>query len=151
MLLGGENNLGILMNNIVFTNGVFDIIHTGHIKLLKFCKEQGNYLIVAIDSDVRVKSLKGINRPVNIQEDRKYLLESIKYVDEVVIFNSSEELQSLYINKNANIIVKGEEWNSSEELRKLDKIPSNINIKLFPKTNSSTTNIIKKIKEKNIS
>lgn len=139
------------MNNIVFTNGVFDIIHTGHIKLLKFCKEQGNYLIVAIDSDVRVKSLKGINRPVNIQEDRKYLLESIKYVDEVVIFNSSEELQSLYINKNANIIVKGEEWNSSEELRKLDKIPSNINIKLFPKTNSSTTNIIKKIKEKNIS
>ena len=54
----------------VLTNGVFDVVHRGHLELLQFCKTQGQYLIVAIDSDKRVKQIKGENRPINNQEDR---------------------------------------------------------------------------------
>jgi len=62
---------------IVFTNGVFDIIHTGHIELLNFAKSLGKKLIVGINSDASVKILKGATRPVNSQSDRKKVLESL--------------------------------------------------------------------------
>ena len=68
---------------IVLTNGVFDILHKGHIELLKFAKSQGTKLIVAIDSDRRVKELKGDSRPINNEEDRRKVLETNRYVDEV--------------------------------------------------------------------
>ena len=71
---------------VVFTNGCFDLIHVGHIELLKFCKQYGR-LIVGLNSDNSVRTLKGPTRPKNNQEDRKTLLESIRYVDEVIIFD----------------------------------------------------------------
>ena len=72
---------------VVFTNGVFDILHAGHIRALKFAKSLGDKLIVGINSDKTVKMLKGKDRPINSQEDRKLLLESLRFVDEVVIFD----------------------------------------------------------------
>ena len=74
-------------NGKVFVNGCFDVLHYGHLKLLEFAKKQANYLIVGIDSDSRVKKAKGPTRPHNNQKIRKYFLESLIYVDEVVIFN----------------------------------------------------------------
>ena len=56
----------------VMVNGTFDILHRGHIELLNFAKEQGNQLLVAIDTDRRVTQLKGVGRPINNQEDRKF-------------------------------------------------------------------------------
>lgn len=130
----------------VFTNGVFDIIHKGHIKLLEYCKSQGDYLVVAIDTDARVKQIKGNNRPVNKQEDRRTVLEAIRYVDEVVYFNSADDLKELYRTISPDILVKGNE-RTAEELRERDDIPEKIEIKLCPFVeNYSTTGTMKKIK-----
>ena len=133
-------------NGIVLTNGVFDILHKGHIELLKFAKKQGNYLVVAIDSDAKVKKLKGPNRPINTDEDRKKLLDAIEYVDEVIIFNTEEELKDLYVKIKPSIIVKGSEW-TADEIKSRDQIPNYIDIKIFPLISSySTTDTLRKIK-----
>ena len=68
----------------VIVNGTFDILHPGHVALLTYAKSLGDFLIVAIDSDERVKKLKGSDRPINGQEDRKTMLEALKPVDKVV-------------------------------------------------------------------
>lgn len=135
-------------SGIVMTNGVYDLLHEGHLELLKFAKMQGDRLVVAIDSDDRVKELKGPQRPINNETIRRKLLESNKYVDEVVIFNSSEELQHLYEKFNADVVVRGSEY-TENQIRERDKIPQTIKIKIFPHIKDiSTTNIISKIKEK---
>jgi len=132
---------------IVLTNGVFDILHKGHIELLKFSKIQGTKLIVAIDSDRRVKEFKGNDRPINNQEDRRRILETNRYVDEVVIFDSVEELQELYDTLSPDVIVKGSEW-TADEVRERDNIPENIQIKVYPLVgNYSTTNTMNKIRD----
>lgn len=132
---------------IVLTNGVFDILHKGHIELLKFSKIQGTKLIVAIDSDRRVKEFKGNDRPINNQEDRRRILETNRYVDEVVIFDSVEELQGFYDTLSPDVIVKGSEW-TADEVRERDNIPENIQIKVYPLVgNYSTTNTMNKIRD----
>ena len=132
---------------IVLTNGVFDILHKGHIELLKFSKMQGTKLIVAIDSDRRVKELKGNDRPINNQEDRRRILETNRYVDEVVIFDSVEELQEFYDTLSPNVIVKGSEW-TADEVRERDNIPENVQIKVYPLVGDySTTNTMHKIRD----
>lgn len=132
---------------IVLANGVFDILHKGHIELLKFAKSQGTKLVVAIDSDERVKKIKGDSRPINNQDDRKRILETNKYVDEVLIFNSSEELQSLYETLSPDVLVKGSEW-TAQEVRERDFIPKEIQIKVYPLVgNYSTTNTMNKIRD----
>jgi ribose 5-phosphate isomerase B len=130
---------------VVLANGVFDVLHKGHIELLKFAKTQGSHLVVAIDSDSRVRQLKGENRPINNEEDRKKLLEAIGYVDEVIVFNTAEELRELYKNVCPSVIVKGGEW-TADEVRQRDQIPQEINVKIYPVVDSySTTNTLKKI------
>lgn len=132
---------------IVLTNGVFDILHKGHIELLKFAHSQGTKLIVAIDSDRRVKQLKGDNRPVNTQEDRRKVLETNRYVDEVIIFDSTEELQEFYQTLSPDVIVKGSEW-TADEVRTRDCIPESIQVKVYPLVGDySTTNTMQKIRE----
>jgi rfaE bifunctional protein nucleotidyltransferase chain/domain len=132
---------------IVLANGVFDILHKGHIELLKFAKSQGTKLIVAIDSDRRVKELKGNDRPINNQEDRRKVLETNRYVDEVVIFDSIEELQGFYGTILPDVIVKGSEW-TADEVRERDGIPEDIQVKVYPLVgNYSTTNTMHKIRE----
>lgn len=134
-------------SGIVMTNGVYDLLHEGHLELLKFAKMQGDRLVVAIDSDARVRELKGPQRPINNETIRRKLLESNKYVDEVVIFNSSEELQHLYEKFNANVVVRGSEY-TEQQIRERDKIPKEIKIKIFPHIKDiSTTDIISKIKD----
>jgi rfaE bifunctional protein nucleotidyltransferase chain/domain len=132
-------------NNIVFTNGCFDILHTGHIELLKFSKRLGDKLIVAINSDDSVRKLKGNDRPINSQDDRKALLESINFVDEVIIFDS-ESPKQIREQINPNIVVRGGEF-TADEIRERDNIPSEIDIKIFPLVhNRSTSEVIRKIK-----
>lgn len=129
----------------VLTNGVFDIVHRGHLKLLQFCKQHGQHLIVAIDSDKRVKQIKGDNRPINNQEDRKFLLESIRWVDQVIIFDSEEELKLLHTKIVPDVYVKGSEY-SEEELRIKNGICDTTEILRYDMVDSySTTNVIRKI------
>ena len=133
-------------SGIVLTNGVFDILHKGHIELLKFAKSQGDKLIVAIDSDERVRELKGKDRPINNEEDRRRVLETNRYVDSVVIFSSAEELRSLYNTLCPHVLVKGSEW-TADEVRERDFIPENIQVKVYPLVGEySTTNTMQKIR-----
>lgn len=92
----------------VFVNGTFDILHVGHIQMLNFAKSQGHYLTVGIDCDIRVKKLKGSSRPINSEIERKFLLENLKSVDNVIIFKDDCELIDLI--KNHDIMVKGSDY-----------------------------------------
>ena len=126
---------------IIWVNGCFDIIHPGHIEILKYARSKGDFLIVGIDSDERVSVLKGNGRPINNQDNRKIILESIRYVDEVVVFSNESEMCNLLINKKVDLIVIGDEYIgrkiTGSELCKVEffnKIP-----------NLSTTSIVNKI------
>jgi len=93
----------------VFTNGCFDIIHRGHLDLLEYCRRIGDRVVVGLNSDDSTRKLKGDLRPINTEADRKYLLESLVYVDEVIIFN--EETPYLLIKSiKPDIIVKGGDY-----------------------------------------
>lgn len=91
----------------VFVNGTFDILHTGHLKLLAYAKSLGE-VTVGIDSDVRVRSLKGSSRPINNQQERTEMLMALKYVDRVVVFNTDKELVDLVCE--CDIMVKGSDY-----------------------------------------
>ena len=94
----------------VFVNGTFDILHPGHIALLKFARSLGSRLFVAIDNDERVRLLKGIDRPVNDVGTRRTMLEAIRYVDEVIIFGSDEDLDSLVMKIRPKHMVVGSDY-----------------------------------------
>jgi len=98
------------MNRVIFTNGCFDILHRMHIELLKFCKSRGDYVIVGLNSDASVKALKGDKRPINKEDDRKYVLESLKFVDEVIIFEEETPF-NLVKELRPDEIVKGGDYN----------------------------------------
>ena len=128
-------------NKIIWVNGCFDIIHPGHIEILKYARSKGDSLIVGIDSDERVSVLKGKDRTINSQNNRKIILESIRYVDEVVIFSSESEMCNILTEKKVDLIIIGDEYIgrkiTGSDLCKIEffnKIP-----------NLSTTSIISKI------
>jgi len=94
----------------VFVNGTFDVLHAGHLALLNYAKSLGNYLIVGIDTDERVKEKKGSARPVNSAEDRALMLVNLKAVDEVRYFSSDEELENIVKSIKPDIMVVGSDW-----------------------------------------
>jgi D-beta-D-heptose 7-phosphate kinase/D-beta-D-heptose 1-phosphate adenosyltransferase len=97
----------------VWVNGTFDVLHIGHIKLLEFAGSLGA-LRVGIDTDRRVKELKGEDRPFNSQEDRKFMLESLKFVDEVVLFDSIEDLINSVKEYEPDIMVVGDDYKGQQ-------------------------------------
>ena len=94
----------------VVVNGTFDILHPGHIAMLNTARSLGNYLIVCIDTDRRVKELKGDKRPINDQVFRKVMLQNLKSVDIVEFFDSQEELIEILQLYQPDIMVKGSDW-----------------------------------------
>ena len=92
----------------IVVNGTFDILHSGHLALLNHARSLGDYLVVAIDSDRRVQELKGPSRPINTQTARQELLENLRAVDEVKIFDSDQELVDIV--KDCAIMVKGSDY-----------------------------------------
>ena len=99
----------------VMVNGTFDVLHPGHVALLNTARSYGDYLIVAIDTDRRVRELKGEGRPVNNQNDRKIMLSNLKAVDFVVIFDSKEELIDYMKLYKPQVYVKGSDWKHDTE------------------------------------
>jgi D-beta-D-heptose 7-phosphate kinase/D-beta-D-heptose 1-phosphate adenosyltransferase len=127
---------------VVFINGCFDILHRGHIEMFKYAKSLGDYLIVAIDSDSRVKELKGSSRPINNQSDRMYMLSSIKYVDEVKVFYTEYELERLVQNASPDIMIVGSDY----ENKRVVGSQHAKDLKFFNRIQGyATTNIIKSI------
>ncbi|HBW47486.1 TPA: D-glycero-beta-D-manno-heptose 1-phosphate adenylyltransferase [bacterium] len=98
---------------LVFTNGCFDIIHAGHIKLLKEARALGDFLIVGLNSDNSVKRLKGANRPINDEMKRRDVLEAIRYVDELIIFEEDTPLELILALK-PDVLVKGSDYGKGE-------------------------------------
>ena len=95
---------------VIFVNGCFDILHRGHLELLSHAKSLGDKLIVAIDSDKKVKLSKGPDRPINTAADRRYFLSCMQFVDEVKIFNSAAELEDLIKDISPDIMLVGTDW-----------------------------------------
>lgn len=92
----------------VFVNGTFDILHAGHIMLLNFAQQLGHTVTVAIDSDQRVQQIKGTGRPVNSAWERRLLLCSLRSVDQVIEFDTDQELLQLI--PQFDIMVKGSDY-----------------------------------------
>jgi rfaE bifunctional protein nucleotidyltransferase chain/domain len=101
-----------MMNSIVFTNGCFDILHRGHIELLKHCRSLG-MVIIGLNSDESVKRLKGAGRPINNEKDRELMLQSCRYVDAVIIFDEDTPYNLIKKIK-PDIIVKGGDYTPEE-------------------------------------
>ena len=95
--------------SIVFTNGCFDVVHRGHIEFLKFCRSQGNVVVVGLNSDNSVKAVKGAGRPVNNQYDRATVLAALETVDYITIFDEPDPL-NLIKKIRPDILVKGQDW-----------------------------------------
>lgn len=133
-------------NKIVFANGVFDILHSGHIQLLRFARALGDRLVVGLNTDRSVRELKGPDRPLNPEVDRKAVLESLQYVDEVVMFDELKPT-ALIRTLSPSIVVKGGEW-TAEDVRRRDEIPPHIEVKVCPIVlGYSSTRIIDHLKE----
>lgn len=99
----------MVKNKKIWINGTFDVLHFGHLKLLEYASSLG-YLKIGIDSDDRVKLLKGKERPFNDQEKRKFFLESLKFVNEVVIFNNENDLIKKIKDYKPEIMVIGDDY-----------------------------------------
>ena len=99
----------------VMVNGTFDVLHPGHIALLNTARSYGDHLIVAIDTDRRVKELKGKDRPINNQNDRRIMLSNLKAVDIVEFFDSTEELIKLMERYKPDVYVKGSDWKHDKQ------------------------------------
>ena len=94
----------------VFVNGTFDLLHRGHIELLNYAQTQGGHVCVGIDTDDRVKQMKGPTRPIHNQEERKFFLENLKAVDEVRFFSNDKELEGLVKSYQPDIMIVGSDW-----------------------------------------
>lgn len=133
---------------VVFTNGVFDILHAGHVDYLGKAKEFGDVLIVGVNSDASVKRIKGELRPVVPQHERAFIISSLKPVDFVTIFEEDTPFE--VINKLVpDVLVKGADW-SKDKIVGADVVEANGgSVETIEFVNqTSTTNIIKTVLEK---
>ena len=131
---------------IVSTNGCFDILHVGHVRILKQSKALGDVLVVGINSDASVKKLKGEDRPINNQDDRAELLSSLECVDIVSIFEEGTPVEFLKVVK-PNIHVKGADYKPQdlEETPVVESFGGEVRIlPLVPQ--KSTTSLVEKIR-----
>ena len=129
-------------NNIVWCNGTFDILHQGHIELFKVGASLGKKLIVATDTDEKIRKDKGAFKPVNNLCDRISMLQAIKYIDEVLYFNDRKELEGLIKLYMPDILLLGDDWKGGDVVGK----EYAREVRFLPRLNYSTTDIIKKIR-----
>lgn len=96
-------------DKIVFTNGCFDVLHRGHIEFLKFCKSQGDIVVLGLNSDSSVKVIKGPDRPINNQNDRAAVLAALETTDYITIFDQPDPLETIR-GVRPDVLVKGQDW-----------------------------------------
>ena len=130
------------MNKIVWCNGTFDILHPGHIELFKVGKSLGDKLIVATDTDEKIRQDKGASKPINNLCDRISMLQAIKYIDEVFYFNDRKELEGLIELYSPDILLLGDDWKGGD----IVGIEYAKEVIFLPRLNYSTTHIIDKIR-----
>jgi len=134
--------------HIVATNGCFDIIHTGHVRYLRAARALGDLLIVGLNSDASVQSLKGPTRPINPEADRAEVLSALEMVDAVTIFPETRATHFLKT-VSPNIYVKGGDYTEADlDKDEVEAVRSGGGrIEILPLVpGKSTTNIVKKMK-----
>lgn len=130
---------------VVFTNGCFDLLHQGHIYLLKKAKELGDVLIVAVNDDTSVSRLKGLSRPIFPLEERLEILEAIAVIDYLVSFSEETPL-TLISSLLPDVLVKGGDWKPEEVVGKTELEASGGKVIIIPYLPShSTSDILKRI------
>ena len=140
------NSLREQNKKIVFTNGCFDILHRGHIEYLTKAKEFGDVLIVGLNSDTSVQRLKGKDRPINPEADRARILDALKPVDYVVIFEEDTPLRLIQMVK-PDVLVKGGDYKVEEIVGSEYVMSYGGKVEIIPFVEGkSTTKIIQKIK-----
>jgi rfaE bifunctional protein nucleotidyltransferase chain/domain len=135
--------------NVVFTNGVFDILHRGHAEYLAAAKSLGDVLIVGVNSDASVRKIKGPSRPIVNENDRAFMLAQLVPVDAVCIFDQETPLEMITALL-PNVLVKGADWNVNDVVGKdvVERAGGKVlTVPLVPQR--STTNIIARIRELN--
>lgn len=136
----------VLAKTIAFTNGVFDILHPGHIFSLSQAAREADYLIVGINSDESVKRLKGNDRPVNNQESRSLIVASLLMVDAVIIFDDDTPLALINAVK-PDVLVKGGDYTIEQIVGAREVIASGGRVVINPMVEGySTSNIIDNLK-----
>ena len=129
-----------MMNKIVWINGCFDVLHYGHFKLIQYATAFGGKLVIGIDSDERVKQLKGEDRPFHTQEQREYNLRQIRGVGDVIVFHTEDELRETLKRLTPDVFVIGSDYvdklivggEHAKEIKFFDRVE-----------NLSTSNIMK--------
>jgi len=132
---------------LVFTNGCFDILHAGHVDYLAFSRNQGDALVVGLNSDASVKRNKGDDRPINSEDDRAYVIAALESVDFVVIFDDDEPKQ-IISEIIPDILVKGEDWAHYVSGREIVEANGGKVVLAKMVEGRSTTNTIDKILKK---
>lgn len=136
----------VLAKTIAFTNGVFDILHPGHIFSLSQAAREADYLIVGINSDESVKRLKGNDRPVNNQESRSLIVASLLMVDAVIIFDDDTPLALINAVK-PDVLVKGGDYTIEQIVGAREVMASGGRVVINPMVEGySTSNIIDNLK-----
>jgi len=133
---------------IAFTNGVFDILHEGHITVLAEAASFADVLIVGVNSDASVKKLKGNSRPVNSEDSRALIIASLIMVDAVVIFNEETPLELIKLIL-PDVLVKGGDYTIETVVGAKEVLADGGRVEIIPiREGFSTTNIINKISSK---
>ena len=130
---------------VVFTNGCFDILHVGHVRYLAAARSQGDVLVVGLNSDASVRSIKPENRPIVNQNQRAEVLAGLECVDYITIFNEPDPLKIIKALK-PDVLVKGADW-IEEQIIGADIVKANggkvVRISVVPEV--STSRIIQRI------
>tara|TARA_R100000742_G_C4253422_1_gene71534 strand:+ start:151 stop:579 length:429 start_codon:yes stop_codon:yes gene_type:complete len=106
----------VVLEKKIFVNGTFDLLHRGHLDLLNYAKSLG-YVYVGIDTDECIKEKKGPTRPIHNQEERKFHLENLKSVNEVIFFSSELEFEELIKSLQPDIIIVGSDWKEKSTIK----------------------------------
>jgi len=136
----------LLGKKIVFTNGVFDILHQGHVQILSEAATYADILIVGLNSDGSVKRLKGSNRPINSETSRAMVLSALVMVDAVIVFEEDTPLELIKLIE-PNVLVKGGDYTLDTIVGAREVIANKGEVKIIPlEKGFSTTGIINKMK-----
>ena len=134
---------------VVFTNGCFDLLHRGHIDYLTEAKGLGSKLMIGLNSDVSVRKLKGINRPIQSERDRAVILDALQVVDAVVIFLEETPLELIRELK-PDILVKGGDYSEASVVGAEDVRKNGGAVRILPfRKGCSTSLLLEKIQEIN--
>jgi len=141
-----REELGRQGKRVVFTNGVFDILHPGHVRYLAEARRHGDALIVAVNSDRSVRAIKGPERPIHPEAERAELITALAVVDAAVVFDEDTPHHIISVIQ-PDVLVKGADWPADQIVgRDIVEARGGVVIRVPVEAGHSTTNVLKKVK-----